>query len=58
MIRELIPLSKPSLSVEVPLIPTDSILNIICLSNRDEVILNEKKTSLAELRYDIIKRAE
>ena len=49
-----IPIVKTELSVELPVIPSDSILSY-ALHNRDEVLLNEKKTSLAGLRYDLVK---
>jgi outer membrane protein len=42
------------LSVELPVISSDSVLNY-AFHNRDEVILNENKTSLAELKYEVIK---
>jgi outer membrane protein TolC len=51
------PVVKTELSVEVPLIPTDSMVSIsFAYPKRDEVILNQKRTSLAELRYELIKR--
>jgi outer membrane protein len=48
------PVVKSELSVEIPVIPSDSLLSY-AYHNRDEVLLNEKKTSLAGLRYDLIK---
>jgi outer membrane protein len=48
------PVVKTELSVELPVIPSDSLLSF-AFHNRDEVILNEKRTSLAELKYDLIK---
>jgi outer membrane protein len=45
---------KNELSVELPVIPSDSILSY-AFHNRDEVRLNEEKTSLAELRYGMAK---
>ena len=48
------PVVKNELSADVPLIPSDSLL-AYAFHNRDEVILNQKKTSLAELRYGIAK---
>lgn len=48
------PVVKNELSVELPVIPSDSILSY-AFHNRDEVLLNEKKTSLAELRYGMAK---
>jgi outer membrane protein len=48
------PVLKSELSVEPPVIPSDSILSY-AFRNRDEVLLNEKKTSLAELRFGMTK---
>ncbi len=48
------PVVKNELSAEAPVIPADSILSY-AFHNRDEVILNEKKASLAELRYGMTK---
>ena len=48
------PVVKNELTVELPVIPSDSILSY-AFHNRDEVLLNEKKTILAELRYDFVK---
>lgn len=48
------PLVKNELFVEVPVIPSDSILSY-AFHNRDEVLINEKRTSLAELRYGMTK---
>jgi outer membrane protein TolC len=48
------PVVKTELSVELPSVQTDSVLKY-AFHNRDEVILNEKKTSLAEMRYESIK---
>jgi outer membrane protein len=48
------PVVKNELSVDPPVIPSDSILSY-AFHNRDEVLINEKKTSLAELRYGITK---
>lgn len=48
------PVVKNELSVEPPVIPSDSILSY-AFHNRDEVLINEKKTSLAELRYGMTK---
>jgi outer membrane protein len=48
------PVVKTDLSVELPVISSDSVLNY-AFHNRDEVILNENKTSLAELKYEVIK---
>ena len=48
------PVVKSELAAEVPVIPADSILSY-AFHNRDEVLLNEKKVALAELRYGITK---
>jgi len=48
------PVVKNELLVEPPVIPSDSILSY-AFHNRDEVLINEKKTSLAELRYGMTK---
>jgi outer membrane protein TolC len=48
------PVVKNELSVELPVLPSDSILSY-AFHNRDEVLLNEKKKSLAELRYGMTK---
>jgi outer membrane protein TolC len=48
------PVVKNELSVELPVIPSDSLLSY-AFHNRDEVLIDEKKTSLAELRYDMVK---
>jgi outer membrane protein len=48
------PVVKTELSAELPLISSDSLLSF-AYHNRDEVIVNEKKTELAELRYDVAK---
>jgi outer membrane protein TolC len=48
------PVVKNELAAEVPFIPADSILSF-AFHNRDEVKLNEKKVSLAELRYGMTK---
>jgi outer membrane protein TolC len=45
---------KSELSVEPPIIPSDSVLSY-AFRNRDEVLINEKKTSLAELRFGMTK---
>ena len=54
MISDASPVVKNELSVEPPVIPSDSILSY-AFHNRDEVLINEKKTSLAELRYGMTK---
>lgn len=46
------PVVKSELSVELPVIPSDSILSY-AIHHRDEVLLNEKKSTLAELRYGL-----
>lgn len=46
------PVVKNDLTVEIPLIPSDSALSF-AFRNRDEVLINEKRTTLAELRYDL-----
>jgi outer membrane protein len=40
--------------VETPLIPSDSILSY-AFRNRDEILINEKRTTLAELRFGMAK---
>ncbi len=45
---------KNELIVEPPVIPSDSVLSF-AFHNRDEVLINEKKTSLAELRLGMTK---
>jgi outer membrane protein len=49
-----IPVVENELSVELPVVASDSLLSY-AFHNRDEVLLNEKETSLAELRYDMVK---
>jgi outer membrane protein len=48
------PVVRNELSVDQPLIPSDSVLSF-AFRNRDEVLINEKKSSLAELRYGMTK---
>jgi outer membrane protein len=48
------PVVKTELNVDVPAMQTDSLLSY-AYHNRDEVILNEMKTSLAGLRLDLIR---
>jgi outer membrane protein len=48
------PVVKNELAVELPVISLDSILSY-AFHNRDEVLINEKKTSLSELRYGMVK---
>jgi outer membrane protein len=49
-----IPVVQNELSVALPALPKDSIVSY-AFRNRDEVLMNEKKTSLAELRYGMTK---
>jgi outer membrane protein len=49
-----IPIVKNEVIVEMPAIPSDSILSY-AFRNRDEILINEKKTSLAELRFGMAK---
>jgi len=46
------PVVRNDLSVAIPGISSDSVL-AYAYHNRDEVLINEKKVSLAELRYDM-----
>lgn len=48
------PVVKNELLFDLPAIPSDSLFSY-AYRNRDEVLLNEKKTSLAGMRMDIIK---
>jgi outer membrane protein TolC len=48
------PVVKNELLIDPPVIPSDSILSY-AYHNRDEVLINEKKSTLAELRYDLTK---
>jgi outer membrane protein len=48
------PVVKSDLTADLPMIPQDSIFSY-AYHNRDEVLLNEKKMSLAELRYGMAK---
>jgi outer membrane protein len=48
------PVVKNELYAEVPLIESDSVL-AYAFHNRDEVLINDRKTSLAELRYGMTK---
>jgi outer membrane protein len=50
------PIVKTELTSEPPVLPSDSLLSY-ALHNRDEVILNQQRTSLAEQRYGIVKLA-
>jgi outer membrane protein len=44
---------KTELTVDIPVIPTDSILSY-AYRNRNEILINQKRTSAAELRYQIV----
>jgi outer membrane protein TolC len=46
------PVVKTELMVDMPLIQTDSILSF-ALRNRDEMLINKRRTTAAELRYEI-----
>lgn len=48
------PIVRTELTLEPPVLPSDSLLSY-ALHNRDEVILNQERTSLAELRYGMVK---
>ena len=48
------PVVRNEISAEPPFIPSDSILSY-AYHNRDEILINEKKTSLAELKYGMTK---
>jgi outer membrane protein len=48
------PVVKYELDADLPLIPSDSMLTY-AIKNRDEVIINQRRTSLAELRYGLQK---
>jgi outer membrane protein len=47
-----VPLVKTELTADIPLIQTDSILSF-ALQNRDEMLINKRRTTAAELRYEI-----
>lgn len=49
-----VPTVRNEISAELPAIAQDSLLSY-ALQHRDEVLLNEKKTALAEIRYNIAK---
>jgi outer membrane protein len=49
-----LPAVKNDMSVELPQIESDSLLSY-AYQNRNEVLINEKKEALAELRYGMIK---
>ncbi len=46
------PVVRTELMVDIPLIQTDSILSF-ALRNRDEMLINKRRTTAAELRYEI-----
>jgi outer membrane protein len=46
------PVVKNDLTTDLPAIPADS-LQSYALKNRDEVLINQKRASMAELRYNI-----
>jgi outer membrane protein len=48
------PVVKTELTLAPPVLPSDSLLSY-AFHNRDEVILNQKRSSLAELRYGLTK---
>jgi outer membrane protein len=48
------PVVKTELTSDPPVLPSDSLLSF-ALHNRDEVIISQQRTSLAELRYGIVK---
>jgi len=48
------PIVRTELTSELPVLPSDSLLSF-ALHNRDEVILNQERTSLAEIRYGMVK---
>jgi outer membrane protein len=52
--HNMIPVVKNELSVALPLIPEDSVLSF-AFHNRNEILINKKKESLAELRYDLVR---
>jgi len=48
------PIVRTELTSEPPVLPSDSLLSY-ALHNRDEVIINQERISLAELRYGMVK---
>lgn len=48
------PVVRTELSQDVPVIPQDSMLNY-AFNNRDEMMLNKERTSLAEIRFGMAK---
>lgn len=47
------PVVKTELGVDIPVMSADSILSF-AFQNRDEILINQKRTSAAELRYEIV----
>jgi outer membrane protein len=47
------PIVKTELTVNVPVMPSDSIQSF-AFRNRDEILINQKRTTAAELRYDMV----
>lgn len=52
--QNIVPVVRKEISVEVPSVPSDSVLSF-AFRNRDEVLINEKKISLAELRLGMVR---
>jgi outer membrane protein len=52
--QSVVPVVRNELLVEIPFMPKDSLLSY-ALHNRDEMLLNQKRTSLAELRLGMTK---
>jgi outer membrane protein len=52
--QSVIPVVRNELIVEIPLVPKDSLLSY-AFHNRDEMLVNQKKASLAELRLGLTK---
>lgn len=48
------PVVRNEVSVEPPVIPADSVV-IYAFRNRDEVLINEKRAALAELKFGMVK---
>lgn len=48
------PVVRNEVAVEPPVVPSDSVVSY-AFRNRDEVLINEKRTSMAELRYGMVK---
>jgi outer membrane protein len=49
------PVVKTELAVEVPLMAADSVFSY-AFHNRDEVLINKKRQTAAEIRYDLVSR--